>query len=122
MGNEIKATRKSVLTKAMDMDFTAEEKEIIGKMIASLDKKGSNGISDKVQAERTAEFQAIYDYLAENGASTATQIAKALDMSVQKITARIKGADGIYRKPAKGKNPALINIAPFEVADEGDDE
>lgn len=122
MSNEIKVTRKSVLTKAMGMDFTEDEKVVINKMIASLDKKGSNGISDKVQAERAAEFQAIYDYLAENGASTATQIAKALDISVQKVTARIKGVNDIYRKPAKGKNPALINIAPFEVADEGEDE
>ena len=122
MVNEIKVTRKSVLTKAMNMDFTDEEKEIIERMIASLDKKGSNGVSEKVQAERKAEFQAIYNYLVENGATTATEIAKALDMSVQKVTARIKGAEGIYRKAAKGKNPALIGVKPFEAEDEGANE
>ena len=122
MANVIKATRKSVLTKAMNMDFTDEEKEIIEKMIASLDKKGTSGVSEKVQAERQAEFQAIYDYLVENGAATATEIAKALDMSVQKVTARIKKAEGIYRKPAKGKTPALIGVEPFEAETEGANE
>ena len=113
MTNEIKATRKSVLTKAMGFDFTDEEKEIIERMIASLDKKGSNGVSEKVQAERKAEYEDIIAYIEDNSPCTATQIAKALDMSVQKVTARLKNAP-IFIKPAKGKNPKQFSATPFE--------
>ena len=60
MKNEI--TRKSVLAKALEMDFTEDEKAVISKMIASLDKKGSNGVSEKVQAERKAEYENIIAY------------------------------------------------------------
>ena len=122
MRNEI--TRKSVLTKALEMDFTEAEKVVIEKMIASLDKKGSSGVSEKVQAERAAEVTAILEVLAE-GNATATEIAKATGMSVQKVSARLKAmvADGkAFRKDAKGKNPAQFGAQPFEVADEGEAE
>ena len=122
MRNEI--TRKSVLTKALEMDFTEDEKAVIEKMIASLDKKGSSGVSEKVQAERAAEATAILEVLAE-GSATATEIAKATGMSVQKVSARLKVmvADGAaYRKDAKGKNPAQFSTQPFDVAVEGEDE
>jgi KaiC/GvpD/RAD55 family RecA-like ATPase len=109
--NEI--TRKSVLTKALEMDFTEDEKEIIAKMIDSLNKKGSNGVSEKVQAERKAEYENIIAYIEDNSPCTATQIAKALDMSVQKVSARLKNAP-IFIKPAKGKNPKQFSATPFE--------
>ena len=120
MRNEI--TRKSVLTKALEMDFTEDEKAVINKMIASLDKKGSSGVSEKVLAERATEVQAILEVLADQP-TTATEIAKATGMSVQKVSARLKVmvADGAaYRKDAKGKNPAQFSTQPFEV--EGEDE
>jgi capsular polysaccharide biosynthesis protein len=110
MKNEI--TRKSVLTKAFGMDgFSEEEKVVIEKMITALDKKkGSSGVSEKVQAERAAEVQAIYDFISNNGEVTATQIANGTGMSVQKVAARLKTMN-IAKTPAKGKSPAVFYIA-----------
>jgi hypothetical protein len=111
MKNEI--TRKSVLTKALEMDFTEDEKAVITKMIDSLNKKGSNGVSEKVQAERKAEYENIIAYIEDNSPCTATQISKAVGMSVQKVSARLKNAP-IFIKPAKGKNPKQFSATPFE--------
>lgn len=116
MKNEI--TRKSVLIKAMEMDFSENEKAVIAKMIASLDKRnGKTGVSEKVQAERDAEMTAIAEFLNMNDPATATEIANAVGITVQKASARLKVmvANGtIYNKPAKGKNKAQFSATPFE--------
>ena len=122
-----KVTRSQVLAKAMMMTdvFTAEEIEVMGKMIASIEKKSSKGgVSDKVMAERQAERQAIEGVLkSDDGATavqmTATAIANAVGISVQRASARLKEliADGVvYKVDAKGKNPAMFGLA------EGEDE
>lgn len=115
MKNEI--TRKSVLTKAMEMDFSEDEKAVIAKMIASLDKRnGKTGVSEKVQAERDAEMAQIAEFIGD-GIYTATEIANAVGLTVQKTSARLKAmvANGtIYNKPAKGKNKAQFSATPFE--------
>ena len=119
MKNEI--TRKSVLTKAMEMDFSAEEKAVIAKMIVALDKRnGKSGVSEKVQAERNIEMDAIADFLADGKVATATEIANAAGLTVQKASARLKAmiANGtVYNKPAKGKNKAQFSANPFEDAE-----
>jgi predicted transcriptional regulator len=119
MKNEI--TRKSVLTKAMEMDFSEDEKAVIAKMIASLDKRNTKtGVSEKVQAERDAEMATIAEFLADGKVATATEIAKATDLSVQKVSARMKVmvANGeIFNKPAKGKSKAQFSVNPFEDAE-----
>lgn len=124
MKNEI--TRKSVLTKAMEMDFSEDEKAVIAKMIASLDKRnGKTGVSEKVQAERDAEMATIVDFLNTRDSATATEIANAVSISVQKASARLKAmvANGtIYNKPAKGKNKALFSATPFEDVTESEAE
>ena len=116
MKNEI--TRKSVLTKAMEMDFSEDEKAVIAKMIASLDKRNTKtGVSEKVQAERDAEMTAIAEFLNMGDPATATEIANAVGITVQKASARLKVmvANGtIYNKPAKGKNKAQFSATPFE--------
>lgn len=118
MKNEI--TRKSVLTKAMEMDFSEAEKAVIAKMIASLDKRnGKTGVSEKVQAERNAEMAQIADFLGTVDTATATEIANAVGFNVQKASARLKVmvANGtIYNKPAKGKTKAQFSATPFEDA------
>lgn len=119
MANEI--TRKSVLTKAMEMDFTDGEKAVIAKMIASLDKRSTkSGVSEKVQAERDAEMKAIAEFLAMGDPATATEVANAVGITVQKASARLKVmvANGtIYNKPAKGKHKAEFSAEPFEDAE-----
>lgn len=119
MKNEI--TRKSVLTKALEMDFTEDEKAVITKMIASLDKRnGKTGVSEKVQAERDTEIQQIAEFLNNGGIYTATEIANGVGMSVQKTSARLRTmvANGtIYNKPAKGKTKAQFSANPFEDAE-----
>ncbi len=116
MKNEI--TRKSVLTKAMEMDFSEDEKAVIAKMIASLDKRSTKtGVSDKVQAVRDIEMTAIADFLADGKVATATEIANAAGLTVQKASARLKAmiANGtVYNKPAKGKTKAQFSATPFE--------
>lgn len=119
MKNEI--TRKSVLTKAMEMDFSEAEKAVIAKMIASLDKRnGKTGVSEKVQAERNAEMAQIAEFLGTVDTATATEIANAVGFNVQKASARLKVmvANGtIYNKPAKGKHKAQFSANPFEDAE-----
>ena len=119
MKNEI--TRKSVLTKAMEMDFSEDEKAVIAKMIASLDKRSTKaGVSEKVQAERDAEMKAIAEFLEGNDPATATEVANAVGITVQKASARLKVmvANGtIYNKPAKGKTKAQFSAEPFEDAE-----
>jgi len=119
MKNEI--TRKSVLTKAMEMDFSEDEKAVIAKMIASLDKRnGKTGVSEKVQAVRDIEMNAIAEFLADGKVATATEIANAAGLTVQKASARLKAmiANGtVYNKPAKGKTKAQFSAEPFEDAE-----
>ena len=119
MKNEI--TRKSVLTKAMEMDFSEDEKAVIAKMIASLDKRNTKtGVSEKVQAVRDIEMNAIAEFLADGKVATATEIANAAGLTVQKASARLKAmiANGtVYNKPAKGKTKAQFSANPFEDAE-----
>lgn len=118
---KVEITKKEVLTKALEMDFTDGEKAVIEKMIAQLDKRNSkSGVSEKVEAERRAEMDTIAEFLADGKVATATEIAKATDLSVQKVSARMKVmvANGeIFNKPAKGKNKAQFSVTPFEDAE-----
>lgn len=118
---KVEITKKEVLTKALEMDFTEGEKAVIEKMIAQLDKRNSKGgVSEKVEAERRVEMDTIAEFLADGKVATATEIAKATDLSVQKVSARIKVmvANGeIFNKPAKGKNKAQFSVNPFEDAE-----
>ena len=115
------ATRKEVLTKAYEMDgFTAEEKEVIAKMITAVSKKGTGGVSKKVQAEREADTAQIAEVLAQGGTYTATEVANATGMTVQKATARLKAmvaAGTAFYQPAKGKTKAQFSAEPFPEAE-----
>lgn len=119
-----KVTRSQVLAKAMMMTeaFTAEEIEVMGKMIASIEKKSSKGgVSDKVMAERIAERTAVLEALA-NGPMTATEVMQAAGLSsTPKATARLKElvAEGtVVRIEGKGKTPTVFKA----VTPEGEDE
>ena len=118
MTNITKVTRKDVLNKVVSMvdAFSDEEREVATKMIASLEKRGTTkGISEKEMAQRASEMDEIMATL--EGAMTATEIAKATGLSVQKISARLKVlvADGkVAKTPAKGKHPATFEAVTEE--------
>lgn len=110
---ENKITRKSVLTKALEVEvFSAEEIEVIKKMIASLDKK-STGKPTKAQIANEGIRTDILAVLADGRARTATEIGAELGISCQKASALVKPlVEGgkVTKVIGKGKEPTRFVV------------
>lgn len=105
-----KVTKKDVLTKALDMEFTNEEKEVIQKMIDGLEKRSSK--PTKAQVANEGVKLAIVEVL--TGTDTplsAKAIAEAVGESTNKVAALLKQIEGVVKTEGKGKNPATYAIA-----------
>jgi predicted XRE-type DNA-binding protein len=115
MANTI--TRKSVLTKAMEIElFSKEEKDVIKKMIDSLDHKSSK--PTKAQTENLAIKVQIAEILTQP--MTAREIADALGISTNKVASLLRQMDVEKIKGEKSKDaPKYALLASTDVeADE----
>ncbi len=102
-------TKREVLTKAVAMDgFTAEEKEVLTKMIAGLDKRSSK--PTKAQIANEAVKAEIREVLTAEP-KTAKVIADAVGESTNKVAALLKQIEGVIVTEGKGKNPKTYSIA-----------
>lgn len=102
-------TKREVLTKAVAMDgFTAEEKEVLTKMIAGLDKRSSK--PTKAQIANEAVKAEIREVLTAEP-QTAKAIAEAVGESTNKVAALLKQIEGVIVTEGKGKNPKTYSIA-----------
>lgn len=107
-----KVTRKSVLTKVVAMEdvFSEEEREVVQKMIDSLNKKSTSGKETARQAENKAFGSEILDYLASVEKASASEIGKNIgpkDFTSQKVMGIIKSAgigDKLEKITEKGKS------------------
>lgn len=107
-----KITKRDVLTKAMGMDFTEEEIEVIKGMIASLDKRSSK--PTKAQVANEAVKAEIAKILSAEP-KTAKEIAEAVGESTNKVAALLKQIDGVEKvKGEKSKDAARYKIADAE--------
>lgn len=108
-------TKKEVLTKAITMDgFTAEEKEVLQKMIDGLVKKSSKPTKAQIENEGyKADIVAVLD---ENP-KTAREIAELVGLSTNKVAALLRAIDGVEKIPgAKSKDaPKYIKVELDEV-------
>ena len=103
-------TTREVLTKAVAMVdvFSAEEIEVLDKMIKALDKKSSKPTKNQIANEGLkADILAI---LEDGQVLTATEIANELGVTVQKASALLRQmvGDTITKTEAKGKAPATF--------------
>ena len=96
-------TKREVLTKAVAMDgFTEEEKEVLKKMIAGLDKKSSK--PTKAQIANEGIKAQIIEVLGEEP-KTAREIADAIGETTNKVAALLRQIDGVEKIPgAKTKD------------------
>ena len=103
-------TKREVLTKAVTMVdvFSAEEIEVLDKMIKALDKKSSKPTKNQVANE--ALKADILEFLADGEARTATEIANGIGVTVQKASALLRQmvGDTVAKTEAKGKAPATF--------------
>ena len=105
-----KITRASVLAKATQMDgFTAEEIEVINKMIASLNKKSGNTKPTKRQTENEEIKVRIAEFLATVDRATATEVGNAVDISCARATALLRQM-GVPNTKEKGKSYYGYNL------------
>ena len=102
-------TKREVLTKAVAMDgFTAEEKEVLTKMIAGLDKRSAK--PTKAQVANEAIKAEIAKVLTAEP-KTAKAIADEVGESTNKVAALLKQIEGVIVTEGKGKNPKTYSIA-----------
>ena len=102
-------TKREVLTKAVAMDgFTAEEKEVLTKMIAGLDKRSSK--PTKAQIANEAVKAEIREVLTAEP-KTAKAIADEVGESTNKVAALLKQIEGVIVTEGKGKKPKTYSIA-----------
>lgn len=102
-------TRREVFTKAMEMFAEgSEEREVMVKAIASLDKKSSK--PTKAQKENEGIKAEILAVLGSEG-KTASEIAAEVGYSTAKVAALLKQIEGVVKTEGKGKNPATYAIA-----------
>ena len=106
-------TKREVLTKAVGMDgFTVEEKEVLTKMIAGLDKRSSK--PTKAQVANEAVKAEIREVLSAEP-KTAKEIAEAVGESTNKVAALLKQIEGVEKvKGEKSKDSARYKIADAE--------
>ena len=114
-------TRRTVLTKALGLgDFTAEEREVLKKMLNSLDKKSSK--PTKAQVENVGIKNDILALIADGHPRTAKEIADEVGYSTAKVSALLRACvlDGKAEKipGAKTKDaPSYIgrdDATPYE--------
>ena len=98
-----KITKRDVLTKAMGMDFTEDEIEVIKGMIAGLDKRSAK--PTKAQIANEAVKAEIAKVLTAEP-KTAKEIAEAVGESTNKVAALLKQIEGVVKVEGKGKKPA----------------
>ena len=97
-------TKRDVFTKAMEMFAEgSEEREVMAKAIAQLDKKSSK--PTKTQLENEGHKAEIADCLGDGKSRTAREIADALGLSTNKVASLLRAMDGIEKIPgAKSKD------------------
>lgn len=82
-------TKREVLTKAVAMDgFSAEEKEVLQKMIDGLDRKSSK--PTKAQLENMKIKGEILEVLADGRGRTAREVADETGYTVNKVSALLR--------------------------------
>ena len=82
-------TKRDVFTKAMEMfPEGSEEREVMAKAIAQLDKKSSK--PTKAQLENIGIKNDILAYLADGRARTAREVADELGYTVAKVSALLR--------------------------------
>ena len=82
-------TKRDVFTKAMEMfPDGSEEREVMAKAIAQLDKKSSK--PTKAQLENIGIKNDILAYLADGRARTAREVADELGYTVAKVSALLR--------------------------------
>lgn len=82
-------TKRDVFTKAMEMFAEgSEEREVMAKAIAQLDKKSSK--PTKAQLENIGIKNDILAYLADGRARTAREVADELGYTVAKVSALLR--------------------------------
>lgn len=116
-----KITRKSVLTKVKGFEgLNDEERAVIDKMIASLDKRSANksGKPTKRQTENEDVKVRIHEFLDANEQATATEIGNAVDVSCQRASALLKQME-VPKTKIKGK--MYYGWAVAETAEENED-
>lgn len=123
MANTI--TRKTVLTKVLDnADFlSAEEIEIVKKIISSFDRKSSSSKLSKKVIGNLSVKNDILALIADGRARTAKEIADALDISVNRaaplVTTMVKDSKVEKIKGEKSKDApkyvASEDATPYEI-------
>lgn len=97
-------TRREVFTKAMELfEDGSEEREVMAKAIAQLDKKSSK--PTKAQLENETIKGEIKDYIAENPGKRIGEIAEALGYTPNKVNAlvsQLRKAGEVERYEVKG--------------------
>lgn len=103
-----KVTKKDVLVKALEMDFTEEEIEVIKGMITGLEKRSVK--PTKAQIANEAVKAEIAKVLTAEP-KTAKEIAEAVGESTNKVAALLKQIEGVVKVEGKGKKPATYAYA-----------
>lgn len=97
-------TKREVFTKAMEMfEEGSEEREVLAKAIAQLDKKSSK--PTKAQVENEGIKAEIEAYVAENPGKRVGDIAEALGYTPNKVNAlisQLRKAEKVERYYEKG--------------------
>ena len=97
-------TKREAFTKAMEMfPEGSEEREIMTKAIAQLDKKSSK--LTKAQIENEGYKGQIAEYL-DTEPQTARQIAEGVGLSTNKVAALLRAMDGIEKIPGEKSKDA----------------
>lgn len=115
-------TKKEVFTKAMEMfEEGSEEREVMAKAIAQLDKKSSK--PTKAQRENEGYKVQIADYLSTEP-QTAREIAEGVGLSTNKVAALLRTIEGVEKIPGeKSKDaPKYRKMERIIVVDEQEDQ
>ena len=97
-------TRREVFTKCMGFfEDGSEEREVLEKAIAQLDKKSSK--PTKAQLENEGYKAQITEFLGEEP-KTAREIAEGVGLSTNKVAALLRAIDGIEKIPGEKSKDA----------------
>ena len=97
-------TKREVFTKAMEMFAEgSEEREVMAKAIAQLDKKSSK--PTKAQLENEKIKAQIAEYLGDEP-QTAREIAEGVGITVNKAAALLRAIEGVEKIPGEKSKDA----------------
>lgn len=97
-------TKREVFTKAMEMFAeNSEEREVMAKAIAQLDKKSSK--PTKAQLENEKIKAQIAEYLGDEP-QTAREIAEGVGITVNKAAALLRAIEGVEKIPGEKSKDA----------------